>query len=128
MSRLMQVLILTASSALVLSASEPNQEISEKKLAAMAISAKTEAEHSAVARQYDSRADAFEAKAKRHDAEADKLANQKVYNPMMHKWPALAQAPAEKQRRLAMEARRAAQEARDLAGKHRESLETLSTN
>jgi hypothetical protein len=37
---------------------------------------------------------------------------------MKHKWPAMAAAPVERERRLAMQARRAANEARELAQKH----------
>jgi hypothetical protein len=54
----------------------------------------------------------LEAKAIHHEREADRLALAAQKSPMQSKWPAIANAPAERERRLAMQARRAWSEAR----------------
>jgi hypothetical protein len=84
----------------------------------MAKNATTPAAHSEVARGYRDWANTLEAKAVKHESNAERLAGDTRYNPMRHKWPAMAAAPAERERRLAMQARRAANEARALALKH----------
>lgn len=60
----------------------------------------------------------LEQKAVRHEAEADRLAKKSKSNPMAHKWPAMVQGPIDRERRLAMQARRAASESLELAAKH----------
>ena len=89
-----------------------------QKLQAMAKSASTPEAHSEVALGYRDWAATLDAKAAKHEDNAERLANSPVYNPMRYKWPAMAAAPAERERRLAMQARRAANEARTLAQKH----------
>jgi hypothetical protein len=66
---------------------------------------------------YLDRAEQLEAKAAKHEANADELAKNKNYNPMRYKWPAMVQAPIDRERHQAMQARRAAREARELAAK-----------
>jgi len=75
------------------------------------------AENGANPKTYRDRAEQLEAKAIRHEANAEELTNRKGYNPMRHKWPAMVQAPIDKERHLAMQARRAAREAREMAAK-----------
>lgn len=76
---------------------------------------------------YLGRAEQLEAKAAKHEANANELAQNKNYNPMRHKWPAMVQAPIERERHLAMQARRAAREARELAAKLPADAATRST-
>lgn len=90
----------------------------EPKLQTLAKSANTPAEHAVVAKAYSEWAAELDAKAKKHEAEAEKLANSPNYNPMRHKWPAMVQGPIDREKRLAMAARRAANEARETAAKH----------
>lgn len=111
MRTLMLSLIATAGLAL---AAEPDA----KRLAAMARAAATPAANADVARGYREWAAVLDEKAKNHEAEAEALAKAPGYNAMRYKWPALAAAPAERERRLAMQARRAANEARLTAEKH----------
>lgn len=89
-----------------------------QKLQEMAKNATTPAAHAEVARGYLEWAKSLDEKAARHELNAERLAKDTAYNPMKHKWPAMAAAPAERERRLAMQARRAANEARQLAMKH----------
>lgn len=112
------ILILTAASLSIAA------EADSKQLQAKARAANSPTAHSEVSRDYLDRAAALDAKASRHEAEAERMAKDTNYNPMNHKWPALAAAPAERERRLAMQARRAANEARELAQKH-EKLATV---
>jgi hypothetical protein len=95
-----------------------------QKLQTMANNANTPAAHSEVARGYLEWAKSLDEKAAKHESNAERLARDAAYNPMKHKWPAMAAAPAERERRLAMQARRAANEARQLAMKH----EALAAN
>ncbi len=74
--------------------------------------------HREMVKTYGGRAVELEAKADRHEKEAERLDKASLNNPLRHKWPAMAAAPAERERRLAMQARRAASEARQLAAKH----------
>ena len=90
------------------------------KLQEMARSAKTQAEHLEVARLFEAQAEAFDAKAKLHETEMDKLSRRTSYNPMSQKWPAMAQGPVEFQRANAMQARRAAHESRERVAYHRD--------
>ncbi|MEZ5356597.1 MAG: hypothetical protein R2762_28510 [Bryobacteraceae bacterium] len=84
-----------------------------------AAAARTANEHLDVARQYEALAQSFDAKALRHDEKAEKLAMRRGYNPMAAKWPAIANGPADRERNLAIQARRTAAEARELAARHR---------
>jgi hypothetical protein len=100
-----------------------------ERLQALAKSATTTAAHSEVARGYVEFADTLEAKAAKHEKEAARLAKAAEGNPLRHKWPAMATAPAERERRLAMQARRASSEARATALKHKSLAEsTIVTN
>jgi hypothetical protein len=67
--------------------------------------------------EYRRNAAKLDQKALRHEAEADRLAKNSRSNPMAHKWPAMVQGPIDRERRLAMQARRAAAESRELAAK-----------
>lgn len=81
--------------------------------------AQTAKEHLEAATLHEERAAAFTAKALRHEARAEELDKRKAYNPMRQKWPAMVEGPIERERHLAMQARRAATESRQLAAKHR---------
>ncbi len=50
----------------------------------------------------------FEAKAKKHEAEAARLSQSRNYNPMAAKWPGLANGPVEYHKQAAAKAWRAA--------------------
>lgn len=71
--------------------------------------------------EYKDRAAKLEAKAKKHDAEADRMEKASRSNPMLYKWPAMVKGPIERERRLAMEARRAAAESLEMAAKQSKS-------
>lgn len=73
------------------------------------------------------RAERLETKAAQHEANANELANSKNYNPMRYKWPAMVQAPIDRERHLAMQARRAAREARELAAKQPKEASAKAT-
>jgi hypothetical protein len=87
------------------------------KIEQLAKNASTAAEHSEVARQYRLRAESLEAKALLHEEEAGKLAKRPLPG-LAHKWPAMVARPAEQERRLALQARRAARESYELADRH----------
>jgi len=72
----------------------------------------TKEQHKAEAAKYAVRADEFAAKAKKHEANAERLAKQ-TGNAMQHKWPGLASGPANLERDRAMQARRAEAESRE---------------
>lgn len=95
-------------------------KVDDKQLAQLAKEARTAAEHNRVAALHEKRAEALEAKAKEHEMEATRLESRQGYNPLMHKWPAMARGPIEHQRAKAMQARRAARESLELAARHRE--------
>lgn len=105
---------------LIAAPADKSSMIDDKQLLSMAKSANTAEAHLTVAKAYDSKAEALEAKARKHEAKADELANRTSYNPMAAKWPAIVQGPIDRERQLAMQARRAAFEARDLAARHRD--------
>lgn len=113
---------MTVCAAVVLSAAPPSPAVpmDVKKLESMAKSAKSATEHKEVATQYTDRALFFETKAKQHDAEVERLTNSRNYNPMAAKWPAVANAPVDYHKRAAMQARRAAEESRQVAATHLE--------
>jgi len=79
----------------------------------------TKAEHQAEAKRFATRAEEFSAKAKKHEANAERLAKQGP-NAMQHKWPGLAQGPANLERERAMQARRAEAESREKMAFHQE--------
>jgi hypothetical protein len=92
----------------------------------MAEAAQTPAEHVKVSKQYRLRAEGFDLKAKQHEDEARKLEKQ-PRSPIEHKWPAMAKQPWIKERERALEARRAANESREIADRHmRLSVEALA--
>ncbi|MBY0373881.1 MAG: hypothetical protein K2Q23_07790 [Bryobacteraceae bacterium] len=80
-----------------------------------------------LAKQYREKAAAQLEKAKQHEAKADKLAP-RAYSPMQHKWPGLANASANRERSLAMQARRAAEEANRLALEHEKRAQAVSAD
>ncbi len=114
MTKMIRAMILVGASTLLLGAQTAN----EKNLQQMAQAATTSAQHGEVAQQYTLRAEQFEAKAKKHEAAAAELAARKNNYAMTHKWPAMIQGPIDREKRLAMEARRAAEESQALAAKH----------
>lgn len=106
--------------ALCVSAEVKLTKTDEQQIALQAKNARTAAEHTEVARLYEQRAAAFEAKAKRHEERADSMARREGYNPMKYKWPAMVQGPIDLERSKAMQARRAARETLELVARHRE--------
>jgi hypothetical protein len=119
------ILILVAAS--MANAAKPVAEMDAEPIQKLAAKAKNSAEHAAVAEQWESRASAFEAQAVKLEREADEMLRREGYNPMRHKWPAMAQAPVERLRAKAMQARRAAFESKELMAYHRNLAEKLST-
>jgi|GEM_PF-1637627 len=105
-----------------------NISLDDAKLAAMSKAAKTAQDHLELARVYRERAAEFEAKARRHETKADELTRQVSYNPLRHKWPAMAHGPADRERNLAMQARRAAKESLQLAERHEETARKLASS
>lgn len=77
----------------------------------------TKAEHKAEAARHATRAEEFAAKAKKHEANAERL-SKPGYNAMQHKWPGLAKGPENLERDRAMQARRAEAEAREKVEYH----------
>ena len=78
--------------------------------------ANTPKEHAQVAKTYRLRAEAQEAKAAEHEANAKKMRNST--NAMAHKWPAMVNNGWQRESQLAVQARRAAQESRAIADRH----------
>lgn len=100
--------------------------VDAQRLETLAKSADTQAEHAYVAKQYRLRSEALETKAIEHEKKAAEL-KAAPRSPMAYKWPAMANKPWEKEQKLAMQARRASQEALALANRHiRLSVETLA--
>lgn len=98
------------------------------KLEQMAEAAQCAAEHGEVAKQYRLRAETLDAKANEHERKAAEL-EKKPKGPMHSKWPAMASKPWVKERDLALQTRRAAKEAQQLADRHvRLGVETLSAS
>ena len=90
--------------------------LAAKQIEQLAKKANTSDEHAAVAKQYRARAEMLE-------DEADKLEREvrqrkSATNPVAVKWPAMANGGVAKKERLAMQARRAAQECNQLAAYH----------
>lgn len=118
---MIRIAALIALATLTLNASSiPAKPLEDREIQKLAREAKTSAEHLTVARHYEARGRAFEAKATRHEKDADELVRRDVYNPMKHKWPAMVQAPIDKARSQAMQARRAAKESFELMAKHQD--------
>ncbi|MGE0592385.1 MAG: hypothetical protein AB7G23_18930 [Vicinamibacterales bacterium] len=86
-------------------------------LARRSAEATTPAEHASVARDYRLRAEAFEEQAQEHEADAVRLAERRRF-PVELKMPAVLRRDGERERRLAMQARRAAREAYERADHH----------
>lgn len=91
-----------------------------EKVSAAAISS---SDHERAAKQYRLRAESLEKKADQHEANARRMSQ--AHNPMAHKWPALGRAPEEREKRLAMQARRAAQECLAQAERHTDTAAAL---
>lgn len=85
-------------------------------LALLAEEAKTPAEHAEVAKQYRAQADDLTATAEHHEAQVKKL--ERARFPVEVKQMRLGNSPVDRERRLAMEARRGAREAREKALHH----------
>ncbi|MCX6603879.1 MAG: hypothetical protein NTV52_09820 [Acidobacteria bacterium] len=95
-------------------------DIDPKKLQQRACAASTAEAHAKVASDYASWADTLTAKARQHEREAERLSQRAAGSAMRHKWPAMVTGPADRERRLAMQAHRAAREARAIAQSHSE--------
>ncbi|MCW5966359.1 MAG: hypothetical protein KIT83_20145 [Bryobacterales bacterium] len=118
------ILLLAPGAALFASAKDSQKDTNTQRafadtsaLERMAESAQCAAEHAEVARGYRLRAEQLEAKAVKHEKNATEL-EARPKGPMHHKWPAMAQKPWAKERDMAMQARRAANESQLLADKH----------
>lgn len=118
------LMLLVPGSALTAFAQETQKEANTQRafadttaLELMAESARCAAEHGEVARGYRLRSEQLEAKAVKHEKKAAEL-EARPKGPMHAKWPAMAQKPWAKERDLAMQARRAANESKLLAEKH----------
>ena len=80
-----------------------------------------------LAQQYREKAAAQIEKAKKHEAKAEQL-TPKGYAPMQHKWPGLANASANRERSLAVQARRAAEEANRRALEHEKRAQSVAAD
>jgi len=118
---MIRIATLIALSTLSLAAANvPAKPIDEREVQKMARDAKTAEDHLTVAKHYEMRGRYFEGKAVKHEADADALASREGYNPMRHKWPAMAQAPIDKARAQGMQARRAAKESFERMAYHQD--------
>jgi hypothetical protein len=99
--------------------------IDRTQLDTIAKAAKTPADHAKVAKQFRLRAEEWDAKAEKHEAAVRSL-QARPKSAMEHKWPAMANnKPLEKERQLAIEARRSAVELNARAEFHyRASIES----
>lgn len=79
----------------------------------------TKAEHKAEAARYSTRAEEAAAKARKHEANVERLAKP-GYNAMQYKWPAMAKGPANLERERAGKARRDEADARERLAFHTE--------
>lgn len=91
--------------------------VDPKNLEALAEKASTPAEHVKVAKEYRLRAEQLDEKAQQHEEEARKL-EKRPRTALEYKWPAMGRQPWVEERKLAMQAKRGANEARELADKH----------
>lgn len=80
-----------------------------------------------IAKQYREQAVRQKEKAEYHEARAEKLMP-RGYAPMAHKWPGLANAAANRERSLAIQARRAAAEASRLALEHEKRAQNVAAD
>ena len=87
------------------------------KLETLAKNAGTAKEHAEVAKQYRLRAENYIEKAKQHEAKMSEL-NERPRTAMHYKWPSMVRTQVEKEKQMAMQARRAAAECMALAEKH----------
>jgi hypothetical protein len=122
---------LIVAGALVANASEPvrtkpAKALEPAEIQKLARQAKSGTDHGVVAGHWERRALELETKAAQYERDADELANRKGYNPMRYKWPAMVQGPIDHFRAKAMQARRAANESRDLMAIHRNLADKLS--
>jgi hypothetical protein len=85
-----------------------------EELARLAKDARTAEEHATVAKQYRLRGEWHEKEAVKHEQKVRAMSN----SPIAQKWPAMAPKRAGQERHLAVEARRASQEAFRLAERH----------
>jgi len=107
------VLVVAASTGYGRAAEPVLEAVALEKMSAAAVTA---SDHARVAKQYRLRAESLETKAKQHEQEARRLGS--GHNPMAVKWPAMGRAAAERESRLAVQARRAAQECLARADRH----------
>lgn len=117
--RMAAVAVLATFSLAASSVDHPSK-LDDKQLSQWAKEAKTAADHNRLADLYQKRAEALEAKAAEHENEANRLGSRQGYNPMAHKWPAMARGPVDMERSNAIQARRAARKALVLAARHRD--------
>lgn len=125
--KLNQAILMTAILALVSLPAAAVEPMSDKALREKSKAAKTVEDHTFLAEQFLLRADHYTAKAEKHEAEVKEIASRKVHNPMTSKWPAMAEAPATYAKNQALQARRAAEEARKLAAFHQDEARKLQT-
>jgi hypothetical protein len=95
-------------------------EMDPQQLKQRSSAASTPEAHAKVASDYASWADSLTAQARQHEREAERLSQHAVGSAMRYKWPSMVTGPADRERRLAMQAHRAAQEARAIAQSHSE--------
>lgn len=79
----------------------------------------TKAEHKAEAARHSTRAEESAAKARKHEANVERLAKP-GYNAMQYKWPAMAKGPENLERERAANARRVEAESREKLAFHLE--------
>ncbi len=79
----------------------------------------TKAEHKAEAARHSTRAEESAAKARKHEANVERLATP-GYNAMQHKWPGLAKGPENLERERAAKARSVEAESREKLAFHLE--------
>jgi hypothetical protein len=96
------------------------------RLERLAVEANTPSRHADVARQFRLRAEELNAKAVRHEAEVKRLRAARM--PHEHKIPEAVQQPLAREREQALQARRAAREAAQMAQRHTNlSVELLAS-
>lgn len=126
----LRTLMLTAVSAgilLTVPAFGADLGIAPTELQALEKTADTPAEHATIAKHYRLRAEALEAKAAEHERNVQRYSQ--AAGAIAQKWPAMAPRNIQKEKDLALEARRAARESRELAQHHiGRSVEALADN
>ena len=103
--------------ALTPAASAAEKTLEPKKIAQLANDAKTSSEHSEVAKQYRQHAVSLEKRAVQFEQEA-RVQDAGPTRAMEQKWPAMIVNARERKAQMAVQARRAAQEAVTLAEHH----------